>query len=196
MNRGDWIIASFCALWLAFMAWVPLKAGVTIKIDAPTLEAIMAAAAIIFSSAFAIAVPLIIRNMDAGNTRQDALDAAMDMGRWTFAVIAAGRGFGIMPPRLEGGLRAQIAMAEQRLNSIDLIALRSAPIARRVRQVQRLARVLVDGLPPVGAIDPAAATFIANTAEALRLSITDVARLVERRPTITNAEIEARLNLV
>ncbi|RZJ19091.1 MAG: hypothetical protein EON91_02540 [Brevundimonas sp.] len=195
MTRGDWISAGGCAIWLAFMAALPAMQGAVIRIDAVTLEALVAGVAIFLSSVLAIAVPLIIRRMDAGTARQDALDAAFDMGRWTYAVVTAGQRHGIVPATLEAGLRAQVTLAEQRLSALDLIAVRSAPIARRVRQVQRLGRGLVAGLPAPGHIDPLAAQFIANTAAALADAVTDLARLVERRPSLTHAEVVARLDV-
>ena len=193
MNRWDWIIAACCALWLGWMAWLPFASGAVVIEDA-SLEAMVAGVAIIFSSAFAVAVPILMRWIDAKDAREDALDAAFDMGRWTYAAVAAAPGLGLVPTALEAGLRTQLVMAEHRLSAIALTSLRSRPAARRLRQVQRLARVVIAAIPDGVEINGHGWQTVRRTAPEIAIAVLAFARIVERRPDLTHEEIVFRLD--
>lgn len=193
MSKTDWMCGALCGVWLVTTISIPFVNGVTVVIEQATLNAIVSAVAIIFSSTFAVAVPLMIRNLDARDARQDALDAGFELARWAFAMVAAGRRHGIVPPQLDAGLRSQIQLSEQRLQSIELTRLRSTTAARRVRHLQSLGKALVDVMPHPGAIDPAAAQAITRSSEAIADGVLGLAKLVEKRPGMSHAEIVARL---
>ena len=192
MNRWDWIVAACFALWLGWMAWLPFAAG-AIVVEEASLEAVVAGVAIIFSSAFAVAVPILMRWIDARDAREDALDAAFDMARWTHAAAQAVPHLGLMAGPMEAGLRAQLVLAEHRVTSIPLTSFRSRPVARRFRQVQRLARVVTAALPNGPEINGPGWQVIMRTAPEMSNAILPLARLIERRPEMTHAEVVFRL---
>ena len=195
MKSLDWLFVVLSVVWVACLVAIPTVPRISITVDRPSLDAIVGGASILFSSAFAIFVPLLIRTLDARDARQDALDAGLDMGRWSYALVAAFNQFGVMPHILDSGLRVQVLMAEQRLAGINLTALRSSAAARRVRQAQRVAKALLDVMPAPGAIDAFARERVERSAEGLAEAVRELASIVERR-VVSNAEMLARLNSV